>query len=324
MRVQVRIRVSLTALLSLIGLVTVLASPIAFAQSGSPARRIISGPTLPTTCLSSVLIRDAFYKTGSGAGIYICTAGPGTWTQQSSSGSAMSVSMGGTGQTSLTLNNVLLGNGTSAVQFVAPGTSGNVLTSDGTTWASSTPTTSIGGSTGSVDNTILRADGTGGSTVQGGSLVTITDTGWVAGDGGKCYVATDQTNATTTMASTTCTISGLAASTKYRLICTLFLDESAAADGYKIDFAGGSATETNFRSVGQEVDNAGSFNSQINDDLTDVFSVAVTAGGDTLIVNGAFEPSGAGTLIPRFAQNAHTTGTVTLLRGSNCRMEIMP
>ena len=34
----------------------------------------------------------------------------------------------------LTLNNVLLGNGTSALQAVAPGASGNVLTSDGTTW----------------------------------------------------------------------------------------------------------------------------------------------------------------------------------------------
>jgi len=43
---------------------------------------------------------------------------------------------GGTGQSSLTANNVLLGNGTSAVQFVAPGTNGNVLTSNGTTWTS--------------------------------------------------------------------------------------------------------------------------------------------------------------------------------------------
>jgi hypothetical protein len=51
----------------------------------------------------------------------------------------LGVGGGGTGQTSLTLNNVILGNGTSAVQFVAPGASGNVLTSDGTTWTSSTP-----------------------------------------------------------------------------------------------------------------------------------------------------------------------------------------
>jgi hypothetical protein len=53
-----------------------------------------------------------------------------------------SVSVGGTGATTLTTNNVILGNGTSAVQFVAPGTNGNVLTSNGTTWQSSTPAAS--------------------------------------------------------------------------------------------------------------------------------------------------------------------------------------
>jgi hypothetical protein len=49
------------------------------------------------------------------------------------------VANGGTGTTSLTANNVILGNGTSAVQAVAPGASGNVLTSNGTTWTSATP-----------------------------------------------------------------------------------------------------------------------------------------------------------------------------------------
>ena len=51
----------------------------------------------------------------------------------------MSVANGGTGVATLTTNNVVLGNGASAVQFVAPSTSGNLLTSDGTTWASTTP-----------------------------------------------------------------------------------------------------------------------------------------------------------------------------------------
>jgi hypothetical protein len=49
------------------------------------------------------------------------------------------VANGGTGAASLTANNVLLGNGTSALQVVAPGSSGNVLTSNGTTWQSTTP-----------------------------------------------------------------------------------------------------------------------------------------------------------------------------------------
>ena len=52
------------------------------------------------------------------------------------------VSSGGTGRASLTANNVVLGNGTTAVNFVAPGASGNVLTSNGTTWVSQTPSSS--------------------------------------------------------------------------------------------------------------------------------------------------------------------------------------
>lgn len=51
----------------------------------------------------------------------------------------LAVANGGTGAATLTANNVILGNGTSAVQFVAPGTSGNVLTSNGTTWTSAAP-----------------------------------------------------------------------------------------------------------------------------------------------------------------------------------------
>jgi hypothetical protein len=49
------------------------------------------------------------------------------------------VANGGTGANTLTANNVLLGNGTSAVQTVAPGASGNALISNGTTWTSAAP-----------------------------------------------------------------------------------------------------------------------------------------------------------------------------------------
>jgi len=74
--------------------------------------------------------------------------------------SALPVASGGTGATSLTANNVLLGNGTSQVQLVAPGSNGNILTSNGTTWASTAPagagwslisTTTISGSATTLD-----------------------------------------------------------------------------------------------------------------------------------------------------------------------------
>ena len=64
---------------------------------------------------------------------------------QNTSGTAGNVSgtvvvaNGGTGLTTLTANSVIVGNGTSTVNFVAPGTTGNVLTSNGTTWASAAP-----------------------------------------------------------------------------------------------------------------------------------------------------------------------------------------
>lgn len=62
----------------------------------------------------------------------------------------LGVANGGTGATTLTANNVILGNGTSAVQFVAPGANGNVLTSNGTTWTSAAASASLTGQTDSA------------------------------------------------------------------------------------------------------------------------------------------------------------------------------
>lgn len=88
---------------------------------------------------------------------------------------AVPVANGGTGVATLTANNVLLGNGTSAVQVVAPGTSGNVLKSNGTTWTSGAlpAVTSYVGLTGAVDPTVI---GNIGCVLQGWYTVTLTGT----------------------------------------------------------------------------------------------------------------------------------------------------
>lgn len=83
------------------------------------------------------------------------------------------VANGGTGAATLTANNVLLGNGTSALQAVAPGTNGNVLTSDGTTWTSAAPATT--NPAGSGSELQFRSSGTAfgavtNSSVSGGTL----------------------------------------------------------------------------------------------------------------------------------------------------------
>ena len=106
------------------------------------------------------------------------TAGTGA-AEELSVGTALSVSggtlavtnvpvaNGGTGAATLTANAVLIGNGTSAVSAVAPGTVGNVLTSDGTSWTSvaappSGPSLEAV-ATGSLSNgstVVVNADGT--------------------------------------------------------------------------------------------------------------------------------------------------------------------
>ena len=80
------------------------------------------------------------YLRGDGTDVIMDTLKAGDMT------GTLAVANGGTGQTTLSSNHVLLGNGTSGVQAVAPGSNGNVLTSNGTTWTSasipsSAPTT---------------------------------------------------------------------------------------------------------------------------------------------------------------------------------------
>jgi hypothetical protein len=52
------------------------------------------------------------------------------------------VSSGGTGSANLTLGSVVVGNNTGTVTLVSPGTTGNVLVSNGTTWISQAPAAS--------------------------------------------------------------------------------------------------------------------------------------------------------------------------------------
>jgi len=78
------------------------------------------------------------YTDGAGATAAVVLATP-TIALASGVTGTLPIANGGTGATTLTANNVILGNGTSAVQFVAPGTTGNVLTSNGTTWTSAAP-----------------------------------------------------------------------------------------------------------------------------------------------------------------------------------------
>jgi hypothetical protein len=122
------------------------------------------------------------------------------------------VANGGTGATTITANSVILGNGTSSLgsNLVAPGTTGNVLTSNGSTWTSAAAAgggvTSLNGQTGAITDTTQYAIGSyvtgrpqnnttyNNSTIAGSSLYAATTGSWYQSAGeGTGWSQTDNT-----------------------------------------------------------------------------------------------------------------------------------
>lgn len=116
------------------------------------------------------------------------------------------VASGGTSSATLAANNVLLGNGTSALQAVAPSTTGNVLTSNGTTWTSAAPRagafgqvfTSSGTFTIPVGVTALKITVVGG----GGAAGFVSGCNWAFGGSGGTTSVSSGTQSITTITAT--------------------------------------------------------------------------------------------------------------------------
>jgi hypothetical protein len=133
-----------------LGNVTLSSGNIAFAIPVSGGGTGLSSPGSSGNVLTSN--GTAWISSGAAVGSGVTAISFGTTGLTPSTATSGSVTVagtlgagnGGTGLSSLTANSVLLGNGASTIQFVSPGTTGNVLTSNGTTWLSSAP--SSGGS----------------------------------------------------------------------------------------------------------------------------------------------------------------------------------
>lgn len=110
-------------------------TPIQLYRSATPGVAPLAGDLAVGELALNTADEKLYFKNSTGS---VVSIGPG---------GTLTVARGGTGATTLTANNVILGNGTSAVQFVAPGTNGNILTSNGTTWTSAAAGVSLTGVT---------------------------------------------------------------------------------------------------------------------------------------------------------------------------------
>mgnify|MGYP001563460718 CR=1 FL=1 len=248
-------------------------------------------------------------------------------------------------------NEVIRGDGTSGIQ------GSGVTLSDIAAFAAITPTAAAGASQAGIPTSLAASPAVASTDTNGaaaGGSVTLTAgaaarlvsgnadggsvvltpgvgigtgiTGLVSAGGfiaypGTSFLAANGTNATATLATTGLSVT-VSLGRKYFFEAILFLADSTVADGAVIDFDGGSATATNFicyfeahGSVTKSISEGSSVT------LATDFSVAtVDAGVNMFRVTGSFEPSATGTFIPRYAQVVHTTGTLTIYRGSILRV----
>jgi hypothetical protein len=176
-----------------------------------------AGTTQASTGWVAYVVDPATYTVGTDSITYFQFSGVGTYTAGAGltlngtefslttdtsnatniTSGTLAVARGGTGATSLAANNVILGNGTSEVQVVSPGTSSNVLTSNGTTWVSAPGAGVVqavaSGTLANGDKVVINADGTVSvvSSVQAGAASVFTS---LTRDVNSNSVGYDQTN----------------------------------------------------------------------------------------------------------------------------------
>lgn len=154
------------------------------ANGGTGVNTLTSGNILTGNGTGAITSITTVPVANGGTGANTLTSGnilTGNGTGAITSIATVPVTQGGTGLGTLTANNVILGNGTSNPTFVAPGSSGNVLTSNGTTWASA----AAAGSTSSSSSYELTNLGLAASVSANLLTVSLKDSSGSAPSGGS-------------------------------------------------------------------------------------------------------------------------------------------
>lgn len=266
-----------------------------------------TGANYPTLSDSETILinKDAIYLVTASVGAQFNTSTKGNISLEiiSEPGSSTLIAVG---QTTVGFNT----NGTQLYYFltcndVARMTSGNTIKAylvnetDGT-WAPGAA------AAGSITIQEFQLNGSGGS--GGSNNVRAT------------MLASDVTNSTATFANLDDLSVAVDAGLKYRGRIDIWCENSVAAEGIKFDFNGGDATMTDFRSAaGIFATGSASYTqgTSLGAALSDVVNWTLLTGAVNIILTFEMTCNAAGTLIPRVAENSHSSGTVTVRKGSN-------
>lgn len=128
----------------------------------------------------------------------------------------------------------------------------------------------------------------------------------------KTRLTTSPTNNTTTFANITDLSAPLITGRNYTGRMVWRGTDSTAAEGVKFDFAGGSATFSNFWAAAHIITSgavvAGTL---ISTSLSGVINWSTITGDTFIQIDFSGTCNGSGTFIPRTAQNSHASGTLT-------------
>ncbi len=154
---------------------------------------------------------------------------------------------------------------------------------------------------------------------------TYSGNGWMQQAAGRARVSADVTNTTDTLATATGLSWTLKAGRKYTGRIVLKVNNTVASEGIKLDFNGGDATMTNFWAAASATAGGTTvLGTAISTSLAGVINYTTITGETVIALDVSLVANAAGTLILRFAENASTTGTVTVELGSFGWFEDMP
>ena len=232
----------------------VFAGPATGSTAGAPTFRALTAADLPAGSGSYIANQTTQQATSnfniSGSGVIGTSLTAGTLSLTT----ALSVANGGTGASTLAANAVLIGNGTGAIQTLAPGTTGNVLVSNGTTWVSQAAPASGVSTVGSISAT----SNVKGATISG-TTITLTPADGTNGGvvttaaqtfaGTKSFADVNLSGALNGASSATSTIAGFNAALSNVTANITISSANAAAYNGKILVCSGSAFTVTFDST---------------------------------------------------------------------------